>query len=269
MDPVTIAAGISAIGSLAGGAMSSAGASANNAANNQAAWQMAQFNAQQADKNRDWQERMSNSAYQRAMADMKQAGLNPILAYQQGGAGTPGGAQASGTAAHFENAMEGLGRGVASAGQAAGRRIELENVQAQAANQSSQAAVNKETVGLTQANTARAAQETATSAAELRRKDAETELLIQQSGNPEATRKLLQAQAMNQTAYGNYINQKTMLERYGDTRVGRAVTSGIELFKGANRAIQEHLKNNPIYLPGQAPSDRFGKNPTLEIDMRK
>lgn len=38
-----------------------------------------------------FQERMRNTSYQAAVEDMKQAGLNPMLAYQQGGASSPAG----------------------------------------------------------------------------------------------------------------------------------------------------------------------------------
>lgn len=55
-----------------------------------------EFNAQQAAINRDFQERMANTAYQRGMDDMKKAGLNPILAYQKGPASSPSGSTASG-----------------------------------------------------------------------------------------------------------------------------------------------------------------------------
>ncbi|WNK15001.1 MAG: DNA pilot protein [Microvirus sp.] len=48
----------------------------------------------QANRQMEFQEEMSNTSYQRGMEDMRQAGLNPILAAKVGGATTPSGAAA-------------------------------------------------------------------------------------------------------------------------------------------------------------------------------
>lgn len=70
-----------------------------------------------------FQERMSNTSYQRAIKDMSAAGINPMLAYMKGGASSPGGASAQ-----MQNPLSGLS---SSAIQAARLTAELKQVQAQ------------------------------------------------------------------------------------------------------------------------------------------
>lgn len=63
--------------------------------NNQMWDKTSAFNAAESAKQRDWQERMRATQYTTAVGDMMRAGLNPMLAYSQGGAGVPSASAAS------------------------------------------------------------------------------------------------------------------------------------------------------------------------------
>jgi len=90
------------LGSVIGSTLGFLGQADTNTASAEIAKQSTEASMAEAQRNRDYQERLSNSAYQRQVADLSAAGLNPMLAYiKGGGASTPSGSTGQVTSAQY------------------------------------------------------------------------------------------------------------------------------------------------------------------------
>jgi len=93
------------LGGIIGAGLGLVGQQQTNRANIDIAQQASAASAAMSREQMDFQERMRETQYQTAIQDMQKAGLNPMLAYSQGGAGTPSGAMGQVSTAKVGNAI--------------------------------------------------------------------------------------------------------------------------------------------------------------------
>lgn len=210
----------SALGSIAGGliggGLSMAGGMMANSAS-----------AKEAAKQREWQERMSNTAHQRQVADLRAAGLNPILSAFGNGAQV-----GSGSAATIVNPYQGAGQIMSSAASAAG---------------TSYAAVKQARVAERQLDEINKG--LATSTIEKNRADValageqvKTNLTQQQLNSAAAARQMADADAAKAVAR---LHAASAVNQYAQAQYNSALTAGVN-YDNRVKSYREDVQNFPL-----------------------
>jgi len=192
------AAGVSALGSFIGGERA-------NAANSARAREAMEFEAGQAQINREFQERMSNTAHQREVADLRAAGLNPILSAGGPGASSPSGSMADGK---MIPAVDTLSPAISSGMQARRLAEELKLMKAETANKKADTSLKEQQEVATKVQQ----QKTATETFNLFKQGY---ILDEQVGTAKATKELTELQSKRSQDWGESTlgNQAATIER--------------------------------------------------------
>lgn len=175
------------------------GSQVTNEGNLDVARQYSAASAEQAAINRQFQADMSNTSYQRSVKDLQAAGLNPMMAYSNGGASTPSGAQGVVQQVQMQNA---IGSAVDAYNQTAGQTSKS----AADYGSANQADAN---LRLINANADKVVEEIRNVPKEGNRLDAMVAMLFEQ-------KQLMYKQGLNQTDIGNNLRE-TLLKIKAET----------------------------------------------------
>ena len=225
-DPVTIG--------LVGAGLGFLGGERANAANRDIASAANAASAQQAASQMDFQERMRKTQYQTAVEDMKSAGLNPMLAYTQGGAGTPAGAMGQVSTAK-------MGNSIGSA---------LQGYQSLAMNNADIDLKKATTVGTT-ATTIKTEAEVIKTAAEIGYILENTKLNTEQQRNLQTMLLKLQQEIQNLKATEGYTTAATAKTKAETSNIqeGIAPSGDMPWYRDLKRVMKKGLQNPKLLLP--------------------
>lgn len=119
-----IGSAIGAVAGIAGGLIGADSQSDTNRANSAMSVQQMDFQKEQNQKAMDFSREMSDTQWRRGVADMRGAGLNPMLAYSQGPASSPTGVTSAGSMAKHEAPFTPQSFGTAAQMASFGQQIE-------------------------------------------------------------------------------------------------------------------------------------------------
>lgn len=196
------------------------------------------LNWQQANNNRAWQEWMSNTAYRRAMDDMKAAGLNPMLAFSQGGASSPSGSSYNAQAARYDNV---LGNAVNSGVDAMSKKGQLD--------------LGKEGLGI-QAGTLQNAQaqtqiSKANSQADIALKAAQASQSLSSAKKAETESQILASKAKREKLEGDFYGSEAGKTYFYLDKVNNAVNGSLESANSAFKLINPFKQGKELLKPGR------------------
>lgn len=192
------------------------------------------FNRQQADVQRNYETQMSNTAYQRATADMKAAGLNPILAAGGNSASTPSVSAATGPAASIgtpnvpmpqtKSFGAGIGDAVQNALTSALQAKTFDKMTEEIANLQNQQALTAATTKLT-------GQKTETEKVETLRRDEEAGLL----GWQMAPARFAAKEAEDKLSMPDWLRSSLVIGGYGGTGLSKTLSPVTDLIGSAKQ----------------------------------